>query len=245
MSTSLATAEPPKSANDWRQGRWLVLVELLLIAVVFLAESIHVIPSFVRVSHFTIPIGKIPFLVLLGWVSLRLRGLRWRDVGMAKKRSWGSIFAIGLLAAVVLEAIDLFVSQPLLVHLTGRPPNLSGFRSIHGGFLALAAELVVVWTLAAFGEEMVWRGYLLNRLAEFGKSTRVAWISSLLAVNIGFGLAHSYQGLTGMIDAGLIGLLLGLLYLSTGRDLLVLIVAHGLFDTIAFVMIFLGCYPYV
>jgi membrane protease YdiL (CAAX protease family) len=151
----------------------------------------------------------------------------------------------GHIATVAIEAIDLFVSQPLLVHLTGRPPNLSGFRLISGGILPLLAELAVVWTLAAFGEEMIWRGYLLNRLAEFGKSTRLAWIASLLAVNIVFGLAHSYHWLTGMIDAGFIGLLLGLLYLSTGRDLMVTIVAHGLFDTIAFVMILLGYYPYI
>jgi membrane protease YdiL (CAAX protease family) len=245
LSTLPAEPESSLSANDWRRSRWLVLAEFLLIVLIFLSESIHLIPTYVRVSGHWIPVGVVPLLVLLGWISLRLRGLRWRDVGLTKKRSWLRILALGSLAAVALEAIDLFVSQPLLVHLTGRPPNLSGFRPIFGGIVPLLAELAVVWTLAAFGEEMIWRGYLMNRLAEVGKSTRIAWIASMLAVNIAFGLAHSYQGMTGMIDAGFIGLLLGLLYLAAGRDLLVPIVAHGLFDTIAFVMIYLGYYPYM
>jgi membrane protease YdiL (CAAX protease family) len=37
--------------------------------------------------------------------------------------------------------------------------------------------------------------------------------------------------------------LLGGLYLATGRNLTVPIVAHGITDTIDFVLIFLGLYP--
>jgi membrane protease YdiL (CAAX protease family) len=222
------------STSNWRKSRWVILVELLLIALIFLAESKHLIP-----------LGEVPLLLLLGWISLRLRGLRWRDVGLAKKRSWVRILALGGGAAVALDAVDLLVSQPLLVQLIGKPPNLTGFRRISGNFTRLLIELAVVWTFAALGEEMVWRGYLMNRLAEAGKLTRAAWISALCAVNIAFGLTHSYQGLTGMIDAAFVGVLLSLLYLYTGRDLLVSIVAHGLFDTIAFVMIYLGYYPYM
>jgi membrane protease YdiL (CAAX protease family) len=39
------------------------------------------------------------------------------------------------------------------------------------------------------------------------------------------------------------GLLLGLIYLRTGRNLAVPIVAHGIQDSIDFVLIFLGKYP--
>jgi membrane protease YdiL (CAAX protease family) len=234
VSASGPDLEIQLSANNWRVSRWLVLVELLLIALIFLADWMRLIPF-----------GKIPILLLLAWISLRLRGLRWRDVGLKKKRSGVSILALGVGAAVAIEVIDLFVSQPLLVHFFGQQPNLTGFRGINGHFTQLLIELGIVWTFAAFGEEMIWRGYLMNRLAEAGKSTRLAWIVAMCAVNIAFGLTHSYQGLTGIIDAVFIGLLLSLLYLSTSRDLLVLIVAHGLFDTIAFVMIFLGYYPYM
>jgi membrane protease YdiL (CAAX protease family) len=60
---------------------------------------------------------------------------------------------------------------------------------------------------------------------------------------VGFGLAHAYQGITGILDEGLAGLLLGLAYLATKRNLAVPIVAHGIGDSIDLVLIFLGKYP--
>ena len=90
---------------------------------------------------------------------------------------------------------------------------------------------------------MVYRGYLMNRVADLLNRTRGAWIVSLLGVHVGFGLAHAYQGLTGVFDEDLMGLLLGLIYLRTGRNLGVPIMAHGIQDSIDFVLIFLGKYP--
>jgi membrane protease YdiL (CAAX protease family) len=46
-----------------------------------------------------------------------------------------------------------------------------------------------------------------------------------------------------MVQEGLSGLLLGLLYLGSGRTLAVPIVAHGIANTLAFVLIFLNRYP--
>ena len=95
----------------------------------------------------------------------------------------------------------------------------------------------------AFGEEMAWRGYLMNRIADLGKHTRLAWIVSLVTVNVAFGYAHSYQGITGIIDEGLMGVLLGVLYLGTGCNLSVPIIAHGIADTVDLLLIFSGKYP--
>jgi membrane protease YdiL (CAAX protease family) len=39
------------------------------------------------------------------------------------------------------------------------------------------------------------------------------------------------------------GLLLGVIYLRTGRNLAVPIIAHGIGDTIDFLLVFLGKYP--
>jgi membrane protease YdiL (CAAX protease family) len=90
---------------------------------------------------------------------------------------------------------------------------------------------------------MVYRGYLMNRFADLFERVRYKWVFSLLVVHIGFGLAHAYQGITGVVDEGLMGLLLGVMYLRTGRSLAVPIIAHGIQDTIDFVLIFLGKYP--
>jgi membrane protease YdiL (CAAX protease family) len=103
--------------------------------------------------------------------------------------------------------------------------------------------IALSWTLAAFGEELFWRGYLMNRVADIGGRTPPAWIVSLIVVSIAFGLAHGYQGPTGWIEEGLAGLFLGLMYLRTGRNLCVPIIAHGVSDTIDMVLIFFGKMP--
>jgi membrane protease YdiL (CAAX protease family) len=90
---------------------------------------------------------------------------------------------------------------------------------------------------------MVYRGYLMNRVADLMNRSRGAWVVSLIVVHVGFGLAHGYQGITGIIDEGLAGFLLGVIYLRTGRILAVPIIAHGMGDTIDFLLIFLGKYP--
>ena len=47
----------------------------------------------------------------------------------------------------------------------------------------------------------------------------------------------------GAIQEGLSGLLLGILFLLTGRNLAVPIIAHGVSNTVAFVLIYFGRYP--
>jgi hypothetical protein len=190
-----------------------------------------------------IPFSKTPFLLLLGWISLWVRKIGWRGVGLTRYRSWKLTLALGVAAGILLEGFELFVSQPLLVRLLRKQPDLEDFRALTGNLKLTLIFIALAWILAAFGEEMVYRGYLMNRVADLLNRTRRAWIVSLIAVHVAFGLAHAYQGWTGIIDEGLMGLLLGLIYLRTGRNLAVPIIAHGIQDSIDFVLIFLGKYP--
>jgi len=224
--------ETGNAVTDWRQSKWLVLVEFAIVVLVFVADFKHLIPF-----------SKTPVLLVFGWVSVRLRKLRWRDVGLRVFRNWKTTFLMGLAAGLLLEGFELFVSQPILVKVLGKQPDLEDFRPLIGNLKLTLIFLALTWTLAAFGEEMVYRGYLMNRVADLFNRTRGAWVISLIGVHVAFGVAHAYQGWTGIIDEGLSGLLLGIIYLRTGRNLAVPIVAHGIGDTIDFVLIFLGKYP--
>jgi membrane protease YdiL (CAAX protease family) len=66
---------------------------------------------------------------------------------------------------------------------------------------------------------------------------------SLIVASTLFGWGHGGQGVTGMVQEGFAGLVLGLLYLGTGRNLAVPIVAHGMSNTLAFFLIYLDRYP--
>jgi membrane protease YdiL (CAAX protease family) len=232
MSSSTDSGSAAFSRVLWRTSYWLAAAEFLIFALLFVADARH----FIFLS-------KTPYLLALGWISLRVRKSSWRDLGLTVYRNWPLTLAMGAGAGVLLEASQLFVTQPLLVRLVGKQPDLSDFRNLTGNLKLTLIYLAATWPLAAFGEEMVYRGYLMNRIAGLLKGTRTAWIVSLIAVHLVLGLAHAYQGVTGIVGEGLDGLLLGLIYLGAGRNLAVPIIAHGVQDSIDFVLIFLGKYP--
>lgn len=208
------------------------MVEFVLVAALFAADV-----------HGYIPLSTTPFFFALGWISLRARGLGWRDVGFTRPPRWGRALLLGTVAGAAMEIFSTFVSVPLLSRVAGAPPDLSDLRPMVGNLGLVLALLVPMWLLAAFGEEMVFRGYLMNRVAGLLGRTRAGWLVSLVVVSIAFGTGHDYQGLTGMIQESLAGLMLGALYLSSGRNLAVPIVAHGVSNTVAFALIYCGWYP--
>lgn len=218
--------------GNWRQSKWLAVAELVVVALIFMADARRLIPF-----------SKTPFLLAFGWLSLWLRKFSWRSIGLSRYRSWRATLGMGIAAGSLMEALEIFLTQPFLVRVLHKQPDLEVFRALRGDLKLTLFFVALAWTVAAFGEEMVYRGYLMNRVADLLNRTRRAWIISLIAVQVGFGLAHAYQGVTGIIDEGVMGLLLGLIYLATGRNLAMPIVAHGVADSIDLVLIFSGKYP--
>jgi len=221
------------SLQQWaRNGVWLALAEFAIVAGLFYADV-----------HHHIYVSKTPYLFLLGWASLRLRGMRWKDVGFARPRSWGKALLVGVGVGVGMEALELFGTQPLLTRWLGKMPDLSDFADMVGNLKLFLIYLVLVWTLGALGEEIVYRSYLMNRVAGLFGEKKAAWVLSLIAVSVVFGCAHLDQGATGMIENVWNGLLLGALYLACGRNLAVPVIAHAVGDTLDFILIYLGRYP--
>jgi membrane protease YdiL (CAAX protease family) len=171
------------------------------------------------------------------------RRLQWKEIGFRRYFTWPTTLLLGVACGLGLELFDLFAKQRLLTRLLGKPPDLSDFAAVKGHIKFALLTIALVWIFAAFGEELVYRGYLMNRMADLGRGTRTAWIVSLLVSSAIFGLTHYHQGLTGIVEEGSDGLILGLLYLACRRNLAVPIVAHGVCDTIDIFLLFLGKYP--
>jgi len=231
VSDSVDGQESATSSTEARRY-WFLVFELAVIAALFYGDVRHLVPF-----------SKVPFLFLLGCLSLRLRKLRWKEVGLRRSESWPRTILMGIAAGASIEMLELFVTQPLLVRLVGKMPDLSAFELLRRNAKLLLVALALTWTLAAFGEEMVYRGYLMNRVAGLGGNSRLAWAASLVLVNVLFGCAHMGQGITGMIENMIDGALLALLYLWRGRTLAAPIIAHGVTDTIDCLLLFLGRYP--
>jgi CAAX protease family protein len=219
-----------ESGSRLRPG--LLAIELVLIAALFWADE-----------QGWIPLSKTPFLLIVAWGSMRLRGVGWRDIGLRLPLNWRWLAATGVAAGVAMWLLEFFFTMPMLQRVLGYWPDLSTFNDLVGSARLLLIYLALNWVLAAFGEEMVWRGYALPRVAQFFGDDARAWLLALLIVNLGFGLAHMYQGPSGMIQATVAGVILGLLYLATGRNLVVPVLAHGVSNSIDFTVMYLGWYP--
>ena len=214
------------------RAKLLFAIEVLVIATVFHLDYLGLLP-----------VSKTPYLFLLGWISIRLRGLRWKDVGLTVNQPFLKLLAIGLAVGIAMEALELFATQPLLTKLLHQGPDLHQLQRLVGNTQLLILGIVLAWILAAFGEETVYRGYLLNRCADlFGKST-TAWMISAIVVTLLFGSAHFPQGPTGIIENVIDGAILAGVYFATGRNLIAPIIAHGIQDTVDVLLIYLGWYP--
>ncbi len=208
-------------------------------AAVELALALLIVAAF---AASVLPISEVPALLVLGWVSLRRRKLRWSSVGLRRPEN-GRRAVLLIAAGVAYAIVSLYRLDPLLDRLAGRPADLSEFADVRGNASMLIFWLLLSWLLGGFGEELAYRGYLLNRIADLAPQ-RVAGPSlAVLGSAVLFGVSHMSQGPSGVISNFLGGLVYGILYISAGWNLWVPILAHGLEDTIGFVLIFLGRYP--
>jgi membrane protease YdiL (CAAX protease family) len=189
-----------------------------------------------------VPLTQTIFLLPLVWVSLRLRREDCSTLGFARPRQAWLAIAFGAVAGVLLEGFAMYVTTPWISAQFGVAPDYSQFDQLRGNLPQLLLFLALSWTLAAFGEEICFRGFLMPRVASVLGDGRVAWLASLLLCSALFGWGHTEQGVSGWVQEGLSGLLLGVLYLVTGRNLWVPIVAHGVSNTVAFVLIYSGRY---
>jgi membrane protease YdiL (CAAX protease family) len=214
------------------RAKLLFPIELLVIAAFFWLDYRGILQ-----------VSKTPYLFLLGWISLRIRSLRWRDVGLNLGQPLLKLCVIGVVVGIGMEGLELFATQPLLTKLLNKGPDLDEFRRLIGNTQLLIIGIVLAWVLAAFGEETVWRGYVLNRVADlFGRST-TGWLASAILISLLFGLAHFPQGPTGVIENIIDGAILVAVYFATNRNLLAPIIAHGIQDTVDVLLIYFGVYP--
>jgi len=218
-----------------RQDSALFVLEALIVFGLFWADIHHW-------RHIVI-FSKTPYLLVLGWISLRVRGVTWSSVGFSRPSRWGSVLAYGVAAGVAMECLELFATQPRVMHLLHAPPDLSVLSDLRGNGMMLAVVLLLSWTLAAFGEELVWRGYILNRIADMISLLRLRCPVAVVLSSAVFGLAHFDQGWTGVIENAIDGALLAGLYFAGGRNLWLPILAHGVTDSLDSLLIFSGNYP--
>lgn len=184
--------------------------------------------------------NEVPILFVLGLLSVRLRNGGWSAMGFKRPASWARVVGMALAAAALRILLGEFVIDPLTEQFWPPAVAPAGVEEITGNIKYALLVLVMVWGFAAFGEEIAYRGYLLTRAADLGGQTASAYWVGMILVSVLFGLGHFYKGPAGMIDSGVAGLILGSVYLLSGRILWTSILAHGFIDTFGVIVIYFG-----
>lgn len=231
-ASSLQPAETTNAAGAKRDplgSRLLSAIELLLGAAIVIGHNV-----------FSVVPNEVPILFVLGLVSIRIRDVSLTAMGFRRPSSWSRVLLIALAAAT----LRILLSEVLIDPLTQKfwPPAAapSEAAAITGNLKIALLALLIVWTFAAFGEEIAYRGYLLTRAADLGNRTKTAYLVGVVFVSVLFGYGHYYKGPSGIIDSGVAGLILGSAYLITGRNLWTSILAHGFIDTFGVVVLYFG-----
>ena len=234
-SISAGTSVPESRSGEARYAqlkpgqRWLSFGEFAVGAAIVIGHNVYrVIPN------------EVPILFAIGLVSFRLREKSWTAMGLGWPKSWRRTVLIALAAAALRILLSAVVVDPITAHFWPPAVAPSGMNEITGHWKVALQWFGLIWTFAAFGEEIGYRGYLINRAADIAGRTRPAYWLGVTAVSVLFGYGHYYKGPSGIIDSGMAGLILGTVYLLSGRNLWACILAHGFIDTVGVIAVFFG-----
>lgn len=175
----------------------------------------------------------LPSLVILAMVivSLLIRREGPASLGFQRPESWSVLAIFSFLTAFLLQLFDVGVIMPIMNRVTGTtiqssPDNLKGNPS------QLILLIVLSWTLAAFCEEIAFRGYLPKLLTQLFGSGVLGLVLSVGISSILFGLLHLEQGIIGVVVATFDGLVFSWLKRKFNSNLWATILAHGFYNTV-------------
>jgi membrane protease YdiL (CAAX protease family) len=175
------------------------------------------------------PMITLPIAAVLTLVWRSLSRTPWSEIGYVRPRSWLLTVAIGVTFGVGFK----FAMKAIVMPLLGAPAINQTYHFLAGNRAMLPAA---IWAMlvAGFGEETVFRGWMFERLGKLlGSKASIVIVTSML-----FGLGHyANQGIPGVEQATIVGLVLGTIFAMTGR-IFMLMIAHAAFDLTALWMIY-------
>lgn len=182
----------------------------------------------------------LPTLVILVmvFISLLIRREHIRTLGFKRPASWSRMLGFAFLGALILQLFDVGVVMPILNRLTGSTIDYSGFANLQGNLGQLLTLLVLSWTLAALGEETVYRGYFPKLITDLFGSNLPGVLLAVGVSSLLFGLAHLEQGLVGVVVTTIDALFFSWLKLKFQGNLWAAILAHGFYNSVGLIVFY-------
>ena len=182
----------------------------------------------------------IPTIVILGMIAISLLVRREGIVslGFRKNKNMFRMMGVVLFSVFIWQLIQIGFTMPILNHLTGTTQDLGAFTELKGNLSQLLMYLFFSWTLAAFGEEIVYRGYLQRRISDLLGENTIGLILMIGISSLLFGIAHTEQGMIGVVVTTLDALFFSWLKMKFENNLWASILAHGFSNSVGLIVFF-------
>jgi uncharacterized protein len=200
---------------------------LLLVTLIILLTSFRRLPG----------IGIVVALLIIA-ITIWLRGDGLAGLGFLPLENWTSTILWSIFLGLVIQLLSTLVIEPFSDMVTKSKTDHSMFDGLRGNLKSFLLMLMVVWVVVAFVEEVIFRGYMMGEIITiFGDSKPVVG-AALVLTSVIFGLAHWYQGRSGALSTGIIGFMMGLIFIYAGYNLWLPILTHGFIDTAGLFLIY-------
>ena len=178
-------------------------------------------------------------IVFIYLLSGKKRKQNFKSIGFVSPDNWLKTILISIILAIVIQAAMTILAGPLIDKITNAETDLTAFNNIRGNWINYLLLILVGWLVGGFIEEILFRGFLITRISKFFSNEELGnWIAIIITSFI-FGFSHLYQGWDGVINTGLTALLLGIIFIKSGKILWYSIITHGFINVIGLTLIYL------
>lgn len=193
-----------------------------------------------------VPLEFLSVLPLVGtaaavWFLLQRRGMGWRTVGLESPDNVASL-AVSFIGLAVVLLLFMRFGLPMIYGKLGGVPEVVRYAELQGNTALFIGGLLAIWVSAAFAEELLFRGFVQNRLENL-LGNRGGWVLVALLQGGMVGLLHYNEQVSSMVVYGSIAAIFGAFYYFGGRNLWHLVLFHGLRDSMALTQIYMNGLP--
>lgn len=154
------------------------------------------------------------------------------ELGFKTNYSFYKIIVSALLVFVFVEPFVDFILQPITNWLTQSPPDYSGFDVVKDDTPKYLKYLFYIWISAAFGEEILFRGFLFQQFKIIIPEFKYKLVLIVLLSSVLFAVPHLYLGWSGVLFTFFFGIIFSLIYIRYQYNIWIPIIVHGLVDSL-------------
>ena len=176
--------------------------------------------------------------IAVATILLYYRKQTWRDLGLTKPDKYLrmlGIVAITLVGTVItIMFFEIFIRDLFTTNTEAASGSDTRFSEMEGNISFFFSIIFFVW-IESFLEELQDRGFSLNRFESLFSKVPLATVLAVIFQAAIFGFRHSYDLSPRSITTGLIGLVFGIVYVLSGRNLWPLIIAHIILNSMSMI----------